>query len=114
MEKTAANEVSKDEKLMGTLAHILGLVAHFIAPLVIYLIKKDESEFVRLNAQEALNFQITVIICWMIAAMTSFILIGFLFFPIIIVLDIVFCIQGAMAANNGKVYRYPLSIRMIS
>ena len=48
-----------DEKNIALLAHILTIFVGFIAPLVIYLVKKDESEFVRENAVESLNFQIS-------------------------------------------------------
>lgn len=106
-------EISKDDKTMAMLAHILGLPTQFIAPLIIYLIKKDESEFIATNAKEALNFQITFIILWFIAALSTMIFIGIALIPILIILDIVFCIQGATAANNGKIYRYPLCFRFI-
>ncbi|MGB8193904.1 MAG: DUF4870 domain-containing protein, partial [Chitinophagaceae bacterium] len=55
---------TSDERTMALLSHILGLVIWIIGPLIIYLVKKDESKFVAEHAKEALNFQITVaIIC---------------------------------------------------
>jgi uncharacterized protein len=62
-EQTPLNAPTPDEKTMGILSHILCLVGGFIAPLVIYLVKKDESAYVREQAKESLNFQITVLIC---------------------------------------------------
>ena len=53
---------SSDEKTMALLSHILTLVSAFIAPLVIYLVKKDDSSFVAEHAKESLNFQITAFI----------------------------------------------------
>ena len=55
---------TSDEKTMAILSHALTLVCGFLAPLIIYLVKKDESEYVRAHAKESLNFQITV---WIIA-----------------------------------------------
>src|SRR6476661_8639729 len=55
---------TSDEKTMAILSHILTLIAPILAPLIIYLIKKDESDFIRWHARESLNFQITVgIVC---------------------------------------------------
>ncbi len=57
---------TSDEKTMAILSHILTLVCGFIAPLIIYLIKKDESKFVAEHARESLNFQITLFIIMLI------------------------------------------------
>ena len=65
-EQTPSVAPTPDEKTMGILSHILCLVGWFIAPLIIYLIKKDESAYVREQSKEALNFQITVLICYII------------------------------------------------
>ncbi|HLA53578.1 MAG TPA: DUF4870 domain-containing protein, partial [Flavitalea sp.] len=67
---------TSDEKTLGMLAHILTIVASFIAPLVIYILKKDESSFVTAHAKESLNFQLTVIIAYFISWILVFILIG--------------------------------------
>src|SRR3954469_12237582 len=53
---------TSDEKTMAILAHILTLVAPILAPLIIYLVKKDDSQFVSYHAKESLNFQITLMI----------------------------------------------------
>ena len=75
-EETPATPPTADEKTMGILSHILCLVGGFIAPLIIYLIKKDESVYVREQAKESLNFQLTVLICYIV----SWFLIGTIIF----------------------------------
>ena len=67
---------SSDEKTLAILSHILTIVSSFIAPLIIYLLKKDESPYVREHAKESLNFQITVFIICAILFVT---IIGILF-----------------------------------
>src|SRR5690242_4163268 len=57
---------TSDEKTLALLAHILTFIAPILAPLIIYLIKKNESEFVRWHAAESLNFQITMAIIFII------------------------------------------------
>ena len=47
------------------------------------------------------------------AIITSFLLIGFLLYPVIMIGNIVFCILAGIKANEGVSYRYPVSIRLI-
>src|SRR6478672_10908820 len=61
---------TSDEKTMALLAHVLTLATGFIAPLVIYLLKKDESSFVTAHAKESLNFQITLFLAIIVLFLT--------------------------------------------
>jgi uncharacterized protein len=101
---------TSDEKTMAILSHVLTFVAGFVAPLVIYLIKKDESSFVATHAKEALNFQITVFIIIVALCIT---IIGILLIWIIGILSVIFIIMAAIKASEGKLYRYPFSLRLI-
>ena len=94
---------------MAMLAHLLGLLVSWVGPLIIYLIKKDESPYVRDQAAEALNFQITVFIGYIIAGILTIVLIGIVLLPIVWIGSLIFQIQAAIAANRGENYRYPLS-----
>jgi len=102
---------------LGGLAGFIIPFGNIIAPLVIWLIKKDEDKFVDDHGKEALNFQITL----MIAAMAGFILtvivitacVGIPLMIAVGVCNIVFCIIAAIKANKGEAYRYPIAIRLI-
>ena len=96
------------------LAHLGGLLFGFLVPLIIYLIKKDESPYLKHHAAEALNFQITVFIALMVSVVLIFVIIGIFLFLAVIVASWVFGIIAAIAANKGEWYRYPMTIRMIS
>jgi uncharacterized Tic20 family protein len=98
---------------MAMLAHLLGIFTGFLGPLIIWLIKKDQSAFVNDQGKEALNFQITFIIAYIACALLMFVVIGCFLLPVVIICNIVFCILGAMAANKGTAYRYPFAIRLI-
>ena len=105
----------QDSRTMGMLSHLLGILTGFLGPLIIWLIKKDEKPFVDDQGKEALNFQLTVLIAYvasMLLACITFGLGGLLFIPLIVVV-IIFAIMGAIAANKGEAYRYPVNIRMI-
>src|SRR6478735_7706961 len=54
--------VSEDEKVLGMLCHLLGILTGFLGPLVLWLVKKDSSAFLDHHGREALNFQITVML----------------------------------------------------
>lgn len=99
-----------DEKNLALLSHVITIVSSFLAPLVIYLIKKDESAFVAAHAKESLNFQITVFIICFILAIT---IIGLLLVWLIAILALIFVIVATIRASEGKLYRYPFSIRFI-
>ncbi len=107
--ETVYNPTS-DERTMAILSHVLTLVAGVFAPLVIYLIKKDESEYVTRHAKESLNFQLTAILASIALAIT---LIGIIFIWVIWVVVFVFVIIATVKASDNKLYRYPLTIRFI-
>ncbi len=106
--------ITNDDRTMALLAHIGGILTGFLVPLIIWLIKKDQSEFVDHHGREALNFQITVIIAFFISAILTYVLIGCFMFAAVWIGDIVFGVLAAVAANKGEWYRYPISIRFIS
>lgn len=105
-------EQKSDENNLAMIAHILGIVIGFIGPLIIYLTAKDKP-FAYSQAKEALNFQITVVIAWVACAVLSFIGIGFILYPAVWVVNLIFCIMAAMAASKGEAYKYPVAIRLI-
>ncbi len=110
---TQVNAVSEDEKTMASLSHILGIFTWIIGPLVIWLIKKDESAFVTAHSKEALNFQITLTIAYIVASALSVIGIGCLIYPVILIVAIIFGIKGFQAAKNSQDYKYPFAIRLV-
>ncbi len=102
-----------DERLWATLGHVGGILFGFLAPLIVWLVQKDRSPFVNDQGREALNFQITLLIAYVVGWITSFLIIGFFLVFAAWVAAIVFGIMGAMAANKGEAYRYPVNIRMV-
>jgi uncharacterized Tic20 family protein len=98
---------------MGMLAHLLGLFTWILGPLIIWLIKKEESQFIAEQAKEALNFQISLTIYWIISGILTLVVIGALTSIALVIFEIVVIIQACMAANKGEYYRYPLCIRFI-
>ena len=102
-----------DSKTMGMLCHLLSIFTSFIGPLIIWLVKKDTSPFVDDQGKESLNFQLTILIGYLIGGATSCLFIGLLILPAVWILALVFAIIATMKANNGEAYRYPFALRLI-
>jgi uncharacterized protein len=112
--------LTEDEKTLGMLCHLLGILTGFVGPLILWLIKKDTSRYIDYHGREALNFQITLfIVLFTLIIMTMFLMfifIGILLIPVIIVIPIlalVVEILAAVAAQKGELYRYPCCIRLV-
>ena len=103
-----------DEKLWATLINLGGLFFGFLAPLIGYLVLKDRGPFVRAHAATALNFQLTLLIAYVVGTVLTFVLIGIFILLAAYVLNIVFCIVAAVKANRGEWYKYPMSIGFVS
>lgn len=111
-------EPTQDDRTWGMLAHLSALVGFigipsFIGPLVVWLIKKDTMPFVNDQGKESLNFQITIFIALVIAALTICIGIGLILLPAVGIVALVFIIIASIAANKGEAYRYPFTLRLI-
>ena len=102
-----------DEKLWATLTHVGGIVFHWLAPLVAYLVLKDRGPFVRWHTRQALNFQLTVLIAYLAGIVLCFVFIGVFVLIAVAVLNIIFGIIAAIAANRGEFYRYPIAIEFV-
>jgi len=105
---------SKDECNLAMLAHLLGMFTGFVGALVLWLVRRDQDDFATEQAREALNFQITMAIALLASIMLKVLLIGFLLFPILLVVNFVFCLLAAIKAARGEAYRYPVTLRLVS
>jgi len=119
-QKTTQEAVlSKDAKTFGMLCHLIafaGLIiplGNIIGPLVIWLLKKDEFEFVDDQGKESLNFQISVVIYAIISAILMLLIIGIFLLVALGIFAAVMMIIATIRANEGQRYRYPLTIRFL-
>jgi uncharacterized protein len=109
---------TQDEKTWGMLAHLSALVAGlfgfpFLGPLIVMLTKGKESQWVESHAKESLNFQITVTAAIWISAALMLCVVGFLLLPVIGIGALILTILAAIKANNGEMYRYPATLRLV-
>ncbi|MDW8798076.1 DUF4870 domain-containing protein [Staphylococcus xylosus] len=104
-------EPDADARLMATLIYVLSFFTSLIAPLIIWLIKRDESPFVDRAGKNYLNFLLSYLIWVTVATIAIFIIIGIIILPILVLLNFIFTIVAAVKAYNGEDYLPPLSIR---
>ena len=103
----------EDEKLWAIGAQLGGLILGFIAPLVVWLVYRERSAFLDRTAKEALNFQLTLLIGYLVSFVLACFLIGFVLFFVVWIVGIVFMVMAAMAVSKFQDYRYPVNIRFI-
>lgn len=102
--------------------HLMLVIATFtvvpliLGPLIMWLIKKDESPFINDHGKEALNFNISAAIYYVLFIIAGFLTCGVAWYvglPLLWVLTNVLSIIAAVSANRGEYYRYPACIRVI-
>ncbi|HDR89101.1 MAG TPA: DUF4870 domain-containing protein [Bacteroidetes bacterium] len=98
------------------LAALAGYIIPFgniIGPLIIWVLKREESSFVDFHGKAAVNFQISMTLYLILAAMLIILLIGIFMLIALGVLNLILVIIASVRANSGEYFEYPLSIRFI-
>ncbi|KYZ78175.1 hypothetical protein AXX12_01115 [Anaerosporomusa subterranea] len=105
--------VTGEQKLLAIAAHLtyfLGGLGFVLAPLVIFLVKRDDP-FVADHAKQALVAHLSMLVVGMVTGILSMLLVGLLLIPVVVLLGLallVTSILGSLKALNGEYYRYPL------
>jgi len=111
---------SNDERMWAMFAHLSALSGFVIpfgsilGPLIIWQIKKNEYALVDDQGKEALNFQITMAIAFVVCIILVFVLIGIVLIWVVGLFDLIMTIIAAIRANNGERYRYPFTLRLVN
>jgi uncharacterized protein len=122
--KPAASTVpgapTQEERTWGMIAHLSAFAVfvfpfggNIIAPLIIWLTRRDTSAFVDAEAKEALNFNISVALAGIVCGLLTFALIGIPLGVILFLCWLVMTIIAAVKATEGVGYRYPFSLRLV-
>jgi uncharacterized protein len=86
---------------------------HILGPLIVWLAKRGDAAEIDDHGKESLNFQISMLIYNLIAGVLCLVLIGFVILGILHILNLVLVIVASIQASEGKLYRYPITIRLI-
>ena len=117
-----ASGITPDERTWGTMAHVSALIAMFVGglmvlgPLIVWLLKKNESSYVDHHGREALNFQITMLIAFAVCFVAGFATcgIGWAVGGLVAIANVIVTIIAAVKANEGQRWTYPFSIRLVT
>lgn len=105
--------VSSNDRTLALAIYLTSFFTALIAPLIIWLIKKDESSFVDFHGKEYLNFFISYTVYTIVGSLLMLLLIGFIIVPILGIMYFVFTIIAAVKAYNGEFYHIPLIFRIL-
>ena len=111
---------TENERTWGMLAHlsalaglVMPLVGIVLGPLLVWLARRDESEFVAAHAKEALNFNISVLLGALACILLMLVFVGFLLGTALFIAWLVLMLIAAIKASEGQSYRYPFSLRLV-
>jgi uncharacterized protein len=113
-------EEDKQARIWGMLCHLtalLGMIGipfgHIFGPLIIWLVKKNTYPFVNEQGRESLNFQLSMTIYAIAAALLIFVKIGMPLLLLVAGINFILVIIASIRAFNGETYTYPLAMRLI-
>ena len=86
---------------------------NIVGPLLVWLLKREESPFIDAHGKEALNFQLSATIYAIISALLIVIIVGIFLLVALVAFVVIVTIMAAVRASNGQYHRYPLTIRFI-
>lgn len=107
------SQPAQDDRTAAVLTHLSGIFFGFLVPLIVWLVAKDTKPYLSTEAKEALNFQITVAIGYVVSSILMIVLIGIFTFMAVWALSIIFCIIAAVKTSQGEQYQYPMTLRLI-
>ena len=104
----------QNDRIFAAGIYISSFFFPLLGPLIIWLIKKDDSSFVDFHGREYFNFFISYTIYLIISGILIIVLIGFILLPIVGLFATIFTIIGAIKAFDGQIYRIPFVIRFLN
>jgi hypothetical protein len=113
-------DAESQSRIWGMLCHLtalLGLVGiplgNIFGPLLVWLYKKKTYPFVDTQGKESLNFQITMTILVLCAALMIYLKIGMMIIFVLAAINVVLVIIASIQAYRGETYHYPFQIRFL-
>lgn len=105
--------VEKDDRTLAMLIYLISFFTAFIGPLIIWLLKKDESDFIDHHGREYFNFLISVTVYSIISGILIIIIIGAFMLAIVGITAFILTIVAAIKAYEGHYYRFPFIFRIL-
>ena len=109
----------KEQRMWAMFCHLsalAGLLFPFgsvIGPLIVWLVKKEEMPLVAEHGRKSLNFQLTMMIAYIVCFMLMFVVIGVILLPLVALFSLIMVVVSAIKAHDGKEVKYPMAIEFI-
>jgi uncharacterized Tic20 family protein len=110
----------KDARTWAMVCHLSALVGFVIpgigfvlGPLVVWALKRDDSPFIDAQGKEALNFQLTMFLAFVVSMVLVVVFVGLLLAAALAVAEVILIVIAAVKVTEGVDYRYPVNIRFI-
>ena len=84
-----------------------------IVPVILWMIWRDRDPYIDEMGREATNFQLSMVLYYIISFVLCFIIIGFFLITAAFIFHLAFIIIGSIQTSHGNHYRYPMIIRFI-
>ncbi len=114
------SHISDEERTYATWMHIAGLsgylipvIGNFLVPLILWSLKHKDSHYIDQQGREVMNFQLTIYFYSIFTWIFTFLLVGWLFVPVVFLLHLIGTIMGAVRTWEGKIFHYPITFRPI-
>jgi uncharacterized Tic20 family protein len=104
--------VKSEERTLAAVLYVISFFAPIIGPLIIWLLKKDESAFIDYHGKEYFNFFISYTVYGIVSGILVLLLIGIFMLWALGIMLFVFTIIAAVKAYEGNEYRFPLIFRV--
>lgn len=106
---------SSEEKTLAGIMYIMCMipVVNFLGPLIIWLVKREESTFIDDHGKQIVNFQIMMFLGGIVSTLLAVIFIGGILGTILFIGNIALSIVGAVKAFNGESYTYPINLKIL-
>jgi hypothetical protein len=98
---------------LSALAGFIIPFGNIIGPLLVWQLKKNDVPSVEAHGKEALNFQISMLIYFIVAGILTLVVIGFFLLLALAIVALVCIILASIKASNGELYRYPITLRLL-
>jgi uncharacterized protein len=105
--------VKNEERTLAAVLYVISLFAPIIGPLIIWLLKKEESSFIDYHGKEYFNFFISYFVYSVISGILVLVVVGIFALWALGIMAFVFTIIAAVKAYEGNEYRFPLVFRLI-
>ena len=98
---------------LSQLGNFIVPISGIVAPIVIWQIQKEAMPELEVHGRNIVNWMISLVIYFSIAAVLCLVMIGFPLLMVLGALMVVFPIIGGLKASEGKVWKYPGTIEFL-